>query len=248
VRSRGPHSLMACVRRLSRGVCVAAGFRSTPVLATLLGYVATTEDPLTGASLLLAYTRRAHEPSYVAPSPSHRRPHCVCVCVCVWLGCGGYVSLTHCVCGVAGVQWIRLAAAGRRVLRRRAQAAAGDESVLRVDHSRQVRATETRSLASRVMSLRRLSCATVASSLVVGLGGAQWRVAGHRGGIFAAVEDAAVIVGVSPLSRKEMPNLEDPAAAVPVLPGGGAWPFRPFSLSFSSPGAGFSPFWWGLQV
>jgi cytochrome c-type biogenesis protein len=109
VRSRGPHSLMACVRRLSRGVCVAAGFRSTPVLATLLGYVATTEDPLTGASLLLAYTRRAHEPSYVAPSPSHRRPHCVCVCVCVcgwgavdtspsltvcvvWLGCSGYVS------------------------------------------------------------------------------------------------------------------------------------------------------------
>jgi hypothetical protein len=61
-----------------------------------------------------------------------------------------------------------------------------------------------------------------------------------------------------------MPNLEDIHAcsiffyifngvfmfdaAVPVLPGGGAWPFRPFSLSFSSPGAGFSPFWVGASV
>jgi hypothetical protein len=39
-----------------------------------------------------------------------------------------------------------------------------------------------------------------------------------------------------------------PAAAVPVLPGGVAWPFRPFSLSFSSSGAGFSPFWVGASV
>jgi hypothetical protein len=31
-------------------------------------------------------------------------------------------------------------------------------------------------------------------------------------------------------------------------PAGGAWPFRPFSLSFSSSGAGFSPFWLGASV
>ena len=38
---------------------LAASPCSTPVLATLLGYVASTGDPARGASLLLAYTRCA---------------------------------------------------------------------------------------------------------------------------------------------------------------------------------------------
>jgi hypothetical protein len=38
------------------------------------------------------------------------------------------------------------------------------------------------------------------------------------------------------------------SAAVPVFPGGVAWPFWPFSLSFSTSGAGFSPFWVGASV
>lgn len=53
---------------------LAASPCSTPVLATLLGYVASTGDPARGASLLLAYTRCAliaRLPALSAPSLLH---------------------------------------------------------------------------------------------------------------------------------------------------------------------------------
>jgi len=55
-----PPALQAYIAGMT--FALAASPCSTPVLATLLGYVATTGDPLTGASLLLAYTS-----GYVSP-------------------------------------------------------------------------------------------------------------------------------------------------------------------------------------
>jgi cytochrome c-type biogenesis protein len=51
-------------RRYKRGLAfaLAASPCSTPVLATLLGYVASSGDPVTGGALLLTYTS-----GYVAP-------------------------------------------------------------------------------------------------------------------------------------------------------------------------------------
>jgi hypothetical protein len=72
----------------------------------------------------------------------------------------------------------------------------------------------------------------------VGVSGAWWVTRSAADGV-GAVPHAPV---------KKCRILEYPAADVPVLPGGVAWPFRPFSLSFSSSGAGFSPFWVGASV
>ena len=55
------NALPSAVKAYAAGLtfALAASPCSTPVLATLLGYVASTGDPARGASLLLAYTRRA---------------------------------------------------------------------------------------------------------------------------------------------------------------------------------------------
>ncbi|KAJ8425319.1 hypothetical protein Cgig2_018936 [Carnegiea gigantea] len=58
--ARFPSSVQAYLAGLT--FALAASPCSTPVLATLLGYVASTKDPLIGGSLLLTYTT-----GYVAP-------------------------------------------------------------------------------------------------------------------------------------------------------------------------------------
>jgi hypothetical protein len=49
-------------------------------------------------------------------------------------------------------------------------------------------------------------------------------------------------------ARRVIRNAEFSGSAVPVFPGGVAWPFWPFSLSFFASGAGFSPSWVGASV
>ena len=65
---------------------LAASPCSTPVLATLLAYVASTRDPLQGSALLLAYTSGYVAPLLVAASftvsaARHGMEHVVCGCM-----------------------------------------------------------------------------------------------------------------------------------------------------------------------
>lgn len=70
VREAGGGRLPASAKAYLAGLtfALAASPCSTPVLATLLGYVATTGDPLRGSTLLLTYTRRG------AGGPGRGRP------------------------------------------------------------------------------------------------------------------------------------------------------------------------------
>ena len=70
------NALPSAVKAYAAGLtfALAASPCSTPVLATLLGYVASTGDPARGASLLLAYTRRvARRGAPACPACAHGR-------------------------------------------------------------------------------------------------------------------------------------------------------------------------------
>jgi len=104
---------------------LAASPCSTPVLATLLGYVAQTQDPARGASLLLAYTRRAH-------AWRLRLALASCACAAAFARRAPAARLTR-----ARAQRLRHAAAGGGVGHERADARGCAAPLLRVGHARQ---------------------------------------------------------------------------------------------------------------
>lgn len=119
VRQAGGLSSAAKAYLAGLTFALAASPCSTPVLASLLGYVASTGDPVRGGTLLLAYTR--------------------CVCICAHAR--GVRQMAHLVLRldplVHRVQWLRGALARGGIRDRRADARHGAAPVQRVDHARQ---------------------------------------------------------------------------------------------------------------
>ena len=127
---------------------LAASPCSTPVLATLLGYVASTGDPARGASLLLAYTRRA------SPALFCGCFHELCAPVCVY-----FTSLTR------PPQRLRDASAGRGDGDERADAGGCAAPVQRLGHARQRGAAGGRRRLQRAVARRASSGRDVSTQL-----------------------------------------------------------------------------------